>query len=375
MINNLEFIIFGRVQGNALGQIRSLGEIGIKPILVWCGTTPCAPIKSKYLKMYHITSSIEEGLELIIKNYSNTSSKVFISTDSDGIVGVLNDNYNRLKDHFVFFNAGEQGRLTKLMEKITLCNIAEECGLMCPKSELIKVGEMPQSLSYPIFTKSQDSFSSLWKTITHICKDENDLVRAYKQMDCETVLLQEYVEKKNEYILQGVSVNGGDELFLPIEGGYYRLPDGAYGSYLYFNKYMGGADLYNKLREVFRRIRYSGVFETEFLVGKDDSIYFLEINFRHTLWNHTFTDMGINLLEIWAMSELNGKLSLDNCLELSEKKHNLIYEFVDFVRYVKTKKIGIIKWLRQLVLADSYVMWNKKDIKPFIYYLYLHFRK
>ena len=60
---------------------------------------------------------------------------------------------------------------------------------------------------------------------------------------------------------------------------FYKSKD-AYGSYLYFEKYKGGETLFNQLKAMFIEIGYSGVFEIEFLRGKDNKLYFRIYSFN-----------------------------------------------------------------------------------------------
>ena len=364
-----KYIIFGRNTGNVLGQIRSFGEAGIKTIVVWLGFNGYDPSSSKYIEEFIEVNSEDEGLELIINRYGNPHIKHILCTDNDGIVSLFDKNYNRLKNLFYFFNAGEEGRLSKLMGKVKQCEIAEKCGLRSPKSVVVTNGDVSHGINYPIFIKSLDSFDINWKDSVAICQNERELDYYYSHGKPNSkLLIQEYIYKKNEYILQGISVNGGDELYMPIEGYYYRFPSDAYGSYLYFEKYKGGEELYSQLKKFFKEIKYSGVFEVEFLVAQDGSLYFLEANFRHTLWNHTFTDMGINLCTIWAKSEIAGCMMTDGA-ELNCERRNLMREFEDFKRCMKNKDVSFFQWLKDLYHSDSFVIYEKKDIAPFFSYI------
>lgn len=365
-----KYIIFGRNNGNVLGQIRSFGEAGLRPIVVWYGYDGHDPRGSKYIDQFISVKSAEEGLNFIIQQYGNSPLKNILCTDNDGLVGLMDQNYDKLKDSFIFFNAGEQGRLSVMMEKQKLCELAEKNGLRTPKSQIVKNGELNHGISYPVFIKAIDSFDVHWKDTVSICSDEEELKQYYtKRPSIIKVLIQEYIKKKNEYILQGISVNGGKELYMPIEGAYYRLPADAYGSYLYFEAYKGGEKLYQKLQNMFLDIHYSGVFEIEFLVDQNDQLYFLEINFRHTLWNHTFTDMGINLCTIWANSEIAGRL-VTNGAKLNCKRQNLMREFMDLKRCLRDKNVSLIQWLKDLHNTDSFVLYDKNDTKPFYDFIF-----
>ena len=363
----MKSIIFGRNAGNTLGQIRNFGEMGMKSIVVWYGNDHHKPTGSRYTQEFYEVNGIDDGIDFIIKNFAEPGKKHLLSTDNDGIVGALNHRYDELKDYFYFFNAGEKDRLNELMPKEVLCVLAEECGLKIPKTELVDIGVLPTKLKYPIFTKSADSFKISWKESVSICRTESDLVKYYEQYKLGKVLLQEYIEKKNEFILQGVSVNDGKDVFIPIQGSYYRLPDDAYGSFLHFERSAISTDLYEKLKRMFEKIRYSGVFEIEFLQDKNDELYFLEINFRHTLWTHTFTDMGMNLSRVWAEAVVAGKIvNVDGPIH---EPHKLMNELIDFKRYVVTRKMKLSEWIRDFKSANSYVFWDSKDKMPCAFYV------
>lgn len=218
-------------------------------------------------------------------------------------------------------------------------------------------------VNYPVLTKAVDSFIPNWKQAVHICNNETELRSVVKQTKAKSLLFQEYIKKKDEYILQGISINGGEVIYIPIEGGYYRLPEGAYGTYLWFRSHKSN-DMDEKLKKMFKKIGYNGVFEIEFLVGEDNQLYFLEINFRHTLWNHTFTQMGVNLCKIWSDSIRNGRLIIDGAY-IQKEPFKLITEFSDFKQSVRTRKISFFQWLKDVICADSHVNYDPKDPLPY----------
>jgi len=93
------------------------------------------------------------------------------------------------------------------------------------------------------------------------------------------------------------------------------------------------------------------------------------------MWNYAFTTMGINLNQIWAKSEENGKLCLDT-IEVVKTHINFMNEFTDYNRYVKTGKMGFKDWYQDFKNSDALMVWNKKDNKPFRkYLLYVFARK
>ena len=366
---NREVIIIGQHCFNSLGQIRSLGRIGIRPIVIWIDHLAQTPKGSKYIKEFHLFKSFQEGLDYVIKTYSNKGKKYFLTTDSDGIVSLLDNNYDVLKDSFYFFNAGSRGALTRYMPKLEQCKLVERYGLNVPKTELVQVGSVPKTISYPIFTKATDCFGVTWKESAIICRNEEELKEAYKRIPAREILLQEYIEKDNEIALEGISSYSGDVVFLPIQGEYVRLPDGKYGTYKKNESYKLGQELLCKIQAVIKEIHYSGVFEVEFLRDKKGRLFFLEINFRHTQYNHAFTCMGMNFSEIWMeLCEGNNRI-LEN-VSLSKDPSYVMNEFRDIREFLMTKKISVRQWLKDFKKADCYYFYDRKDLR-FVYFYFL----
>ena len=64
-----KFIVFGAEHYNPLGIVRSLGEEGIKPIVVTLNSKLKVTSSSKYCgEIYHVNTR-EEGYDLIVNNF------------------------------------------------------------------------------------------------------------------------------------------------------------------------------------------------------------------------------------------------------------------------------------------------------------------
>ena len=47
--------------------------------------------------------------------------------------------------------------------------------------------------------------------------------------------------------------------------------------------------LIKKIKEIIRKSNYTGVFCIEFVIGQDDELYFIEVNYRNSGWSYAFT--------------------------------------------------------------------------------------
>ena len=361
-------IVFGQHCWNTLGQIRSFGELGVNPDVIWIIGDSVVPSKSKYINHFHEFESFEDGFEYLKKEYCDKNRTYIVSTDSDAVVSLLNLHYDELKDRFVFFNATQQGRLNRFMPKHVQYLLAEKYGLRIPKMELVKKGLRPNHLKYPLITKTDDSFSRNWKKNYVICHSEQELFEAYKFITPDTVLLQEFIEKKNEVALEGISINKGEDVFIPIQGEYLRIEAGSYGSWKRNEVYSLGDELKEKLQQMLKEIKYVGVFEVEFLKDMNDNLFFLEINFRHTQYNQALSEMGVNFCKIFAESVLNNRLSIES-IDGIRSPHLVMNERRDFDTYIRTKKYSLRKWINDIIKTDSFYIYNKHDKCPFYSYM------
>lgn len=365
-IYNHKFIIFGSYGANALGQIRGLGEKNIRPIAVLVGKNSYRIDKSKYISELYDVNSIEEGLSLILSKFGNESNHPFLYTDRDDIMGLLDRHFDILKDKFYFWNAGKSGRLCYYLNKINQIQLAEECGFRIPKTEKVNVGNMPSNLSFPIFTKASDSLNPFWKGDAHICNDEHDLNNVYKHIDSKQILLQEYVEKKSELPLECISLDAGKELVILGRTVYCNLRKDSFGTYRYVEPYYN-QEMESKIKMMIQKVHFTGPFEIEFIVDKNDELFFLEINFRIAQQNYGYVLLGANIPYIYALSTLERHIVCEEIHYISKPKVYIMHEFEDFKNSVLKKEISFIKWLHNFFSSDCYSFYNRKDKAPFYY--------
>lgn len=365
-IYNHKFIIFGSYGANALGQIRGLGEKGIKPIAILVGKNSYRIDKSKYISELYDVSDIEEGLNLLLLKFGTEPYKPFLFTDRDDIMGLLDSNYDTIKNLFYLWNAGKSGRLSYFLNKVNQIKLAEECGFRIPQTEIVNVGEMPYNLTFPIFTKAADSLNPFWKGEAHICYDEHDLKETYKNIDSKQILLQEYIEKESELPLEGISLNGGEELVILGRTVYCNLRKDSFGTYRYVEPY-NNMELELKIKKMIKSIHYTGAFEIEFIVDKNKTHYFLEINFRIAQQNYGYVLLGANIPYICALSMLEGHIIYDEIKYIPQRKVYIMHEFEDFKYSVIHKEISLVRWMRNFISSDCYSFFNIKDLRPFCY--------
>lgn len=360
-----KFIIFCEDHFNPLGLCRSLGEKGIKPIVVTFGAKPRILKRCKYIGSISHFADMEHALAHIEEEYGYEEFKPFILTGADNTTQLLDENYERLVTKFYFFNCCGQGQVSKYMDKGTICDLAERCGIQKPKGEILKRGELPTTLRYPVLTKVTMSTKGAWKDDVFICQNEQELKEAYTHIKAEELLIQEFIDKKNELCVDGISINEGEEVWLPYRSEYIRFLKQSYGEYMWIKPYNDEETL-QKIKNIIRETKFSGIFSVECLEDKNDNLYFLEVNFRNSTWSYAYTYAGLNLPYEWAKGVLSGYFDYAN-VKLRTTPFKAITEPSDFINsVVREKQVGLMQWIKDLRSCEVKYYYNKYDKKPLL---------
>lgn len=362
-----KFIVFSEDHYNPLGVLRSLGEKGLSPISILIGEKPCLINHCKYVQKIHYVNNVEEGYILLLDIYGNEEFKPFIFCSDDNTTSFLDSHYDVLKDKFFFYNAGFTGKITWLQNKDHITDLGIECGLDSLNKEIVETGVLPQKLSYPIITKVLASTMGAWKGDVYVCNNQNELLDAYKKIKSPELILQEYIHKKGEFCMEGFSINDGKDVFIPFRADYLRYYDKSYGHYMKMSPF-NDSGFKDKIRKLFHKTGYNGIFEIEFMTGPNDENYFLEVNFRASTWNYAITVAGGNLPYYWAKSTLLGRIPIEE-MSLKKEPFTAMVEPDDFFNNVlKSRKVGFRQWLKERNACQCLYYYNKKDSWPSFYY-------
>ena len=368
-LRNYLFIAFAIEHYNPLGVIRSLGQKGIHPDYIAIKGRIRLSSKSKYLNRVHEVETVEEGYEVLLREYGDvaqkTGKKPFIICSDDKTIGYLDLHYDELKDRFTFFNAGRKGRINDYMDKFRILELAKKHGLNVLESRVVKRGEVPCDQRYPIITKSISPNSGGWKSDVFICENAEELAEAFKKIKSNEVMLQQFVEKKNEYAVEGCSVNHGKDTLLSIYSIYNYLIKGYYSPYRTSGSFDKEETIGKGLRGMIEEIGFEGIFDAEFLLGPDNQYYFLEINFRNTTWSYASAVVGMPLPYIWAKSMLVGAI-LKESFKPYKGPFLCMVEPIDYNLRCKQRGYSKIKWFAELLKCKCKDYWNWRDLRPSI---------
>ena len=359
-------IVFALEHYNPLNMIRALGENGINPVYISVKRRYEVATKSKYISELHRVDSVEEGFKLLTELYGHqaeeTGKKPYILFSDYKSIGYFDFHYDEWKDKFIAYNAGRNGRINKFMDKYEIQQCAKRHGFNVLDSYVIKKGDsVPADLWYPIITKDISPNSGSWKFDVFVCQNEQELKDAMEKITSPLVMVQHFVDKQNEMALEGYTINKGTEMQIITEMKWKYLIQGYYSPY-HDVKMFEDKEMEKKLQAMFEEIGFEGVFEVEFLIGKDGTFYFMETNFRASAWNPTCKFAGMPLPYLWIKGMENG------CINTADRKEfepfTSMSEVIDYAKRVEGGMCSLAEWLRDFKDAKCVYIYDKEDRGP-----------
>lgn len=173
-----------------------------------------------------------------------------------------------------------------------------------------------------------------------ICHSADEVMAAYEGLCSAEWLMQEYIEKKTEVSLQGISLHDGEEIYLPYVKAYKRMREKDYGTYMYYDIYYLPEEVLEAIRRAIRKLGFNGCFEIEFLQDKEEHLFFLEINMRYSASNQGMRYGGVNLPLEWALAESSGQLHTDS-ITLRKKRFYVMNEIVDIESQLRLGRVRL----------------------------------
>lgn len=367
MYKNHLVIVFAIDHYNPLGVIRSLGENGINPIYIAIKHRVELGTKSKYVSKVHSVNSVEDGYNLLLKEYGEvykTGYKPFVLFSDDKSIGYFDLHLDEIKDRFITYNAmNTQGRIMEFMDKKNILDLAKKHGLNVLESFVVKTGKIPQGLEYPIITKDINPNSGAWKSDVFICHNESELKSAFEKIVSPTILIQKYIEKKTEMAFEGCSVNAGKSALIAIKSTYRYCIPGYYSPFMDCETLHDDA-LEKSMKGMLAEIGFEGIFEIEFLIANDGTPYFLEINFRNATWSYASTKAGMPLPYIYVKGMLEGAIAPEDKKEVPAGFTAMV-EPIDFGKRKELGLSSVGEWLADFKKADCGFYYSEDDLEPF----------
>lgn len=317
-------VVIGHGYTSRLGVIRALGKAGYEVVVVvmtgykkdgTLNTTKPIDCYSKYVSEVHYCFSDKEKLiTLLLEKCTDPNQKVVLFTDSDFSEAAVDENQERLSDHFLFPHIKYQtGAVVAWMDKVRQKEIARSVGLNVAEGWIIDVTNgkytIPEEIKYPCFPKPLATIVG-GKGGLRKCKTEEDLksvvASLIQKKTTISILVEEYKEIETEHALLGFT--DGKEVIIPGIIQTMSLANGGHFGVAKQGKIMptiGFENLVEQFKQFVLQTGFVGIFDIDFYKS-GGLYYFCEMNFRYGGSGYAYTAMGVNLPDMLVRS-LTGK--------------------------------------------------------------------
>ena len=312
-------VIIGHGYTSRLAVIRSVGQIGCEvTVIVMTGqkrfgrgldTTKPIDCYSKYVDRYYFCHKKDEkGLvTLLLDKCIDPQQRVVIIPDSDFSAAVIDNNQERLKEHFLFPHINHTpGAVVEWMDKVKQKELAQKIGLNVASSCVVKINSyqytIPESVKYPCFTKPLATITG-GKELLKRCNNELELSTVLNRAGCLAdniqVLIEDYKEIYTEYAVLGFS--DGNDVIIPGVIEITQMSQSHFGVARQGKVLLveGFEQLIKRFQTLLKEIGFIGLFDIDFYKS-NDSYYFGELNLRYGGSGYAITKMGVNLPGIFV---------------------------------------------------------------------------
>lgn len=264
-----------------------------------------------------------------------------------------------LSEKYIIPGVPKQGKMLELMDKTRMIKMVSMRGINAPV-----IWNLPTDMyrvTYPCITKCfVSSHGGKSDIVIFYSKEE---LNGFLQNN-QGLFAQAYINKKEEVQLIGCSLRGGEEVIIP---GISKIIRSQPNTNTGFLEYMSIDPFYKEIVEqaklYIRDCQYSGLFSFEIMRGKDDKIWFLEINFRNDGNAWCVTKSGINLPVIWVKA-CYGE---DYKNEICSPKHLLMMPELQDFKLVLQRKVSFSLWLKDWKRTDYFMEYDRNDKVPFFF--------
>lgn len=366
-----KIIIWGVDDFNTLGLLREYGEPQMDVFFLIKGKAAYA-CKSKYCNHYHFIKSNDEGLNYLLENFSQEKKKPIIITSGDGIAVFIDQHKIELEKYFIIPGTSKQGLQEKYTDKNTMTQLAEEIGILCPKSTYCRWDSNVNDVTYPCLIKPAHQKPGHYNEFKFkICNTKAELKRVLKivRHDSEFIL-QDYIPKEKDLLVYGSRMWDGKTI---LAGAMIRdrWADSGSSSHGLMTKNVPTCIDIVKISNFLDRIDYHGVFSFEYgMVG--EKAYFFEVNLRNDGTSHYFYQSGANIPLAYAYSCVGEDYTQVNT-EVVEDRWFIdeVFDFENVIKGIISKK----QWRADMKQATVFKYYDKNDVEPWRYVMRSRWRQ
>lgn len=308
-------VIIGHSYSSRLGIIRSVAQIGCEITVIvmtrykrdgkTLNTKKPIDCYSKYVsQVYYCRRTDKEAfIRILLERCTDPQQKVILIPDSDDTVVAIDNNREKLKEHFLFpYIVNQPDSMEYWMDKTRQKEAARKVGLNVADAQVVEIVDghytIPATLRYPCFTKPLATMNG-GKGGMRRCNNASEVASALDYFIANRnrsgkILIEDYKEIHQEFALLGFS--DGKQVVIPailkfLAVSVQNTGIARQGMVMPVGDLSG---LIGKFKHLITQIGFIGVFDIDFFES-NGVFYFCEINLRFGGSGYAITKMGVNL--------------------------------------------------------------------------------
>lgn len=370
-----DVLLLGGSHHNGLGLVRSFGIHGVEVygIIIGYDAEKSFIRKSKYWKKTWAVENEEQAIKLLERIFGERKEKLIVIPWSDGAAAAIDKNLERLSKFCVLPNInGEEGKIFSLMDKFQQVEFCRKIGIDMLETGVIEDFSKTIELKYPV----------ILKPVASVEGDRGDIRICYNASQCEAaqmeykdkgylrVLVQRYLEKKEEYVLTGAIFKEQYSYTVSKSIRQWPIHRGC-GSFSKFETDESILEWCSKILRKIQEIGYVGPLDLEFFKDVEGKIYLNEINWRSS--GRNFVDFYTGVFS--AYQYYCDILDIAYAGKLVNKKEGFSMNEGTDIRHVLNRNIKLKDWVHDIRKTQSFSIWYSKDNKPFVYRILYYVKK
>lgn len=346
---------------NTLGLMRELGSTDLDMLFLVKGKADFAT-KSRFCKAYHEVETNEMGRDFLIETFCHEESKPILIISSDDIITYVDQHKEAFDKYFITPGSSKKGNIEKYNDKNNMTRLAEQIGILCPKSCYVKWNSDISKVDYPCLIKpSHETPGHFNEFKIKICKTENELKRTLRlvRRDSEFIL-QQYIPHKENVLIYGGRMMNGETV---IAGAFIRdrWADSGSSSHGYITGEIPKSIDAELIAKYLETIDYYGLFSVEYGIW-NCMAYFFEFNFRNDGTSHYFYQAGANIPLAYVYSCAHKPLSeVQTRCEVKQYFIDEVFDYENVILHKTSKK----QWKKDMSTATIFKYYDSNDPVPY----------
>ena len=363
---------------NGLGIIRSLAMNNV-PLYGLYTKKEEVGRYSRYvnsIKMPDLKKEPDKFLEKLLSFGSKLNYRSFLIPERDSYASFVSEN-RKILEKFFIFNILHKDILDRVLDKKGNMELAIKHNVLSPRTIYLNnesdVDEIVNEFKFPIIIKPLDTFSTRFPgNKKNIVIDNSkllvSLINDHEYLFGNSIIQELIIGLDGNIVICSVYFSKNSEPLAVYTGRKIRQYKPDYGVTCF-----GISEYIPEIEQIsinfLKKMQYIGLGTLEFVRDKSSGLYyFIEINGRSYYHNSLFTDCGVNLSYIAYCDALGLEIKSN----YYKQKENIIWldfsrDLASFFLKHREHKITISEWLLSIIKARSFAVFNKSDIKPFLF--------